>query len=329
MDLCSLWDDYGIVSDILPFTYEFPRANIHELIAPDLLHQLIKGTFKNHLVTWVNEYLELSYTPAEAAEIITDIDRRIAAVPPFWGLRQFPEGRGFKQWTGDDLKALMKLAAARVDFEHRGMLCGSIFDTVSTPPAQTYDDDDDDEAVNDGNYVWGEVLLACKPITSIPLDVHGLAAHLNIPNFSELIMCFLYQQRNPDFVGNLFNVALHDCASPCMRGMLRERIQAVPSWRRGPPRYDCIFVSHDDTLPGFRGLLVAQVWLFFTITQEDAKYSCALVSWFSTVGEEPCSETGMWMVEVDRAHDNTLIKEVIHTESILWGAHLIGHAGED
>jgi hypothetical protein len=36
---------------------------------------------------------------------------RIAAVPSFTGLRRFPEGRGFKQWTGDDSKALMKVCA--------------------------------------------------------------------------------------------------------------------------------------------------------------------------------------------------------------------------
>jgi hypothetical protein len=35
--------------------------------------------------------------------------RRIAAVPPFSELRRFPQGRGFKQWTGDDSKALMKV----------------------------------------------------------------------------------------------------------------------------------------------------------------------------------------------------------------------------
>jgi len=34
---------------------------------------------------------------------------QIAAVPLFPGLRRFPEGRGFKQWTGDDSKALMKV----------------------------------------------------------------------------------------------------------------------------------------------------------------------------------------------------------------------------
>jgi hypothetical protein len=33
----------------------------------------------------------------------------IALVAPFAGLRQFADGRGFQQWTGDDSKALMKV----------------------------------------------------------------------------------------------------------------------------------------------------------------------------------------------------------------------------
>ena len=35
---------------------------------------------------------------------------RIAIVPLFSGLGRFSEGRNFKQWTGDDLKALMKVS---------------------------------------------------------------------------------------------------------------------------------------------------------------------------------------------------------------------------
>ncbi|KAG1752758.1 hypothetical protein EDD22DRAFT_981647 [Suillus occidentalis] len=105
----QLWYEYGIVGDVVPFTNDFARADIHELLSPDLLHQIIKGTFKDHLVDWVGEYLEHTHGKARAAEIQDDIDRRIAAVAPFAGLRRFPEGRGFSQWTGDDSKALMKV----------------------------------------------------------------------------------------------------------------------------------------------------------------------------------------------------------------------------
>ncbi|KAL0562681.1 hypothetical protein V5O48_019402, partial [Marasmius crinis-equi] len=72
------------------------------------------GTFKDHLVTWVQEYLELEYPKAEAARIMADIDRRIAAAPLFPNLRRFHEGRGFKQWTGNDSKALMKVYLAAI-----------------------------------------------------------------------------------------------------------------------------------------------------------------------------------------------------------------------
>jgi hypothetical protein len=88
-----LWETYGIIGGVTvcnvfdpgcpithcvaqPFTEEFPRADIYELIAPDLLHQIIKGTFKDHLVTWVEEYLVLTHGPTRANAIMDDIDRR-------------------------------------------------------------------------------------------------------------------------------------------------------------------------------------------------------------------------------------------------------------
>ncbi|KAG1796311.1 uncharacterized protein HD556DRAFT_1467804 [Suillus plorans] len=88
--LGDLWDEYGIVGDLVPFTNDFPRADIHELIAPDLLHQLIKGTFKDHIVDWVEKYLHQTHGKMAAKRIMDDIDRRY-------------------QWTGDDSKALMKV----------------------------------------------------------------------------------------------------------------------------------------------------------------------------------------------------------------------------
>jgi hypothetical protein len=59
-----------------PFTNDFERADIHELLAPDLLHQLIKGTFKDHLVDWVLTYINAHYSEARAKAIMDDIDRR-------------------------------------------------------------------------------------------------------------------------------------------------------------------------------------------------------------------------------------------------------------
>jgi len=74
---CTLFQSF--MSDfpyLQPFTNDFPDADIHELLAPDLLHQVIKGTFKDHLVTWLEQYLVITHGEARAAEIFDDIDRR-------------------------------------------------------------------------------------------------------------------------------------------------------------------------------------------------------------------------------------------------------------
>lgn len=59
-----------------PFTENFPRADIHELLSPDILHQIIKGTFKDHLVVWIGKYLYLVHGTRRAKSIMDDIDRR-------------------------------------------------------------------------------------------------------------------------------------------------------------------------------------------------------------------------------------------------------------
>ncbi|KAI6146976.1 hypothetical protein EDD17DRAFT_1767457 [Pisolithus thermaeus] len=114
-ELCKLWETYGIVGDIVPFTNDFPRADIHQMLSPDILHQLIKGSFKDHLVDWVERYLVHIHGKSEVEKILDDIDRRIAAVAPFTGLRRFPQGRHFKQWTGDNSKGLMKVYIAAIE----------------------------------------------------------------------------------------------------------------------------------------------------------------------------------------------------------------------
>ena len=88
-----------------------------------------------------------------------------------------------------------------------------------------------------------------------------------------------------------------------------------------------VFVERDPNLPGFRGLYVACVHSFFSITHNRVNYPCTLVSWFSTVGESPCLDTGMWMVEPDFDQTGNHTMSIIHLDSILCGAHLMGVSG--
>ena len=66
----------SVIIDLQPFTQDFPHGNIYEMISPDMLHQLIKGIFKDHLVTWVCDYLYNKHGETWADVILDDIDRR-------------------------------------------------------------------------------------------------------------------------------------------------------------------------------------------------------------------------------------------------------------
>lgn len=65
-----------VLNFVQPFTAHFPRADINELVSGDLLHQVIKGTFKDHLVTWIGEYLTLTHGESDGKKLLDEIDRR-------------------------------------------------------------------------------------------------------------------------------------------------------------------------------------------------------------------------------------------------------------
>jgi len=58
-----------------------------------LLHQVIKGTFKDHLVTWVGEYLVLEHGEVRANEILDDIDRRFVSFSLFPNPTTYNDGQ--------------------------------------------------------------------------------------------------------------------------------------------------------------------------------------------------------------------------------------------
>ena len=52
----------------------FPCADIHKLLSPDILHQITKGTFKDHIVDWVEQFIKSAFPKAHADQILADID---------------------------------------------------------------------------------------------------------------------------------------------------------------------------------------------------------------------------------------------------------------
>jgi hypothetical protein len=104
--------------------------------------------------------------------------------------------------------------------------------------------------------------------------------------------------------------------------MRRELIRATPSWRDGPPRYDCAFFNSDPDQDGMRGLDIVRVLLFFALPFRGKLYPCALVRWYTRLGDELHPDVGMWVVEPERERGEPVIS-VIHLDCIVCAAHLI------
>jgi len=111
-------------------------------------------------------------------------------------------------------------------------------------------------------------------------------------------------------------------------GMHSERIRAVPTWRKAGPRYDCVFVNIDSSVPGMRGLDVARIRQFFSFKTGGKYYPCAFVQWLPRIGDEPDEETGLWEVWGVH-HGEAPHMDIIHVDTIIRAAHLIGVYGED
>ena len=176
-----------------------------------------------------------------------------------------------------------------------------------------------------------------------------LAPSLNQPQLLEHVCRFLYDQFHPDAevcgmdapldscpaVPNNLRIKVYHSATSTYHapsdlsgigGMHREIIHATPSWKKGPGRYDCVYIVNDAESEGFAGLLVARLNLFFSFSFEGTIYRCALVQWFSTYGDSPCEDTGLWRVEPDCDARGRRRSLVIHIDTILRSAHLIGVA---
>jgi hypothetical protein len=170
----------------------------------------------------------------------------------------------------------------------------------------------------------------------------NIAAEINQPNLSDLIQQFIHNQQSsghisdasevsvlPEFYGKItvYPSATATFHAPSdvsgIGGMRRERIRAVKSWRKGPGRYDTVFVNTDSSAEGMRGLEVARARLFFSFSHDGVHYPCALVRWFSCFGNSPDDHTGMWIVEPDTLDTGEPFASIIHLDTIFRASHLL------
>jgi hypothetical protein len=76
-------------------------------------------------------------------------------------------------------------------------------------------------------------------------------------------------------------------------------------------------------MDGMLGLDIARVRLIFSFKHGDTIFPCALVHWFSRVGDSPDELTGMWIVKPDFTDNGTRSASVIHLDTIFRAAHLM------
>ncbi|CDO75316.1 hypothetical protein BN946_scf184716.g2 [Trametes cinnabarina] len=85
-----------------PFWDNLPHANIFSTLTHNLLHQLHKGVFKDHLVSWATKAIKVSGNE--------EVDRCVKAMLKHLDLHYFKSGILLvSQWTGNEYRNMQKV----------------------------------------------------------------------------------------------------------------------------------------------------------------------------------------------------------------------------
>ncbi|KAG9087059.1 hypothetical protein FRC07_012922, partial [Ceratobasidium sp. 392] len=100
----ALFRDQGLKPFGKPFWADLPHANIFTALTPDILHQLHKGVFKDHLMNWCLTLVR--HANQGSAE---KVDFRYMAMPDHSNLRHFASGVSkLKQTTAHEHREMQK-----------------------------------------------------------------------------------------------------------------------------------------------------------------------------------------------------------------------------
>lgn len=178
------------------------------------------------------------------------------------------------------------------------------------------------------------------------MTIRALATELNLPDLVRLVGTFLSEDHSSDSLSNIstsgsegFNPEQIACLTATIflstvatfhapsdlsnrNGITKERIRATSSWRNEGPRYDCIYITTSSELEE-HNISIGRVYRFLAIHHDDMTYPCAVIRWYTRVGNCPDDKTGMWVVKPGTRRNGMPFMAVIHLETVIRAVHLI------